>query len=142
MTTIAYRNGVMAADSLTTSNGARDGIVRKIDCVHGVLIGAAGSLAACQAFRAWVIAGMQGPDPFRNDDVGNGLLVAPDGTLVVFSVTGPATMQTPFYALGSGYQFAMGAMAYGATAEEAVRVARQFDTQTGGEIITLRRGVG
>lgn len=41
--------------------------------------------------------------------------------------------------MGSGGEFASGAMAMGATAAEAVRIAMKFDTKTGGEITVLRR---
>ena len=36
-------------------------------------------------------------------------------------------VEADFYALGSGEQFALGAMAMGATAEQAVGIACQFD---------------
>lgn len=47
-----------------------------------------------------------------------------------------------FYAIGSGGPYAMGAMAMGATPEEAVAVAARFDPNTGGEIEALTLRVG
>jgi len=49
-------------------------------------------------------------------------------------------VRAPFYALGSGYQVAMGAMEFGATAEEAVRAAIKWDTGSGGDVTVLRLG--
>lgn len=64
------------------------------------------------------------------------LLVKPDGTLwladcsLVFS--GPITAE--FYAIGSGADFALGAMAIGADAERAVEAAISLDPHSGGPI--------
>ena len=43
-----------------------------------------------------------------------------------------------FYAIGSGCEFATGAMEMGATAEEAVQVAIKHSTSCGGPINVLR----
>jgi ATP-dependent protease HslVU (ClpYQ) peptidase subunit len=42
-----------------------------------------------------------------------------------------------FYAIGSGGPYAMGAMAMGATPEEAVAIASRFDPGTGGDVETF-----
>ena len=44
----------------------------------------------------------------------------------------------PYFAMGSGRDFALGAMAAGASAEEAVRAAIAHDVYSGGEVVTLR----
>lgn len=41
-----------------------------------------------------------------------------------------------FHAIGSGCQFALGAMSSGATPEEAVMIASKFDNNTGGKIVS------
>jgi hypothetical protein len=66
-----------------------------------------------------------------------GLLLREDGTLAsVFF--GPKTRRirlievaSPFYAIGSGAHYAMGAMAAGASPKRAVEIAAQFDGSTG-----------
>lgn len=136
MTTIAYRDGVLASDSLTTSNGLRDDYGPKIWRVGKALVGAAGSRALCLKFREWVAAGMEGDNPFSKGD-GNGLLVSEAG-VVCWSESGCWPVRQPFYALGSGYQIAMGAMEAGATAREAVSAAIKWDTSSGGEVQVLR----
>lgn len=45
-------------------------------------------------------------------------------------------MPDPFAATGSGAPYAMAAMHLGCEAGEAVRVASEFDTNTGGKVIT------
>jgi len=44
---------------------------------------------------------------------------------------------TPF-AIGSGRRYALGAMEYGASSEEAVLIAAKYDKHTGGKIFTLQ----
>lgn len=137
MTTIAYRGGILAADSLTTCNGLRDGYRQKIFRVGRVLVGGSGSSAVCLKFRDWVANGMKGDSPFSGAEGGNGLVVSEAG-VVCWSSSGPITVYAPFYSLGSGYEIALGAMDQGASAEEAVRAAIRWDTCSGGNVNVLR----
>ena len=63
------------------------------------------------------------------------LVITPDNTVRYigsgFSLTGLHQSQ---WALGSGTKFALGAMAVGASAVQAVRVAARFDVYTGADI--------
>ncbi len=137
MTTIAWKGREVAADSLITCNGARDGYGTKIHRVGRVIVGGAGGRAVCMRFRDWVKDGMQGASPFTDQD-GNGLLVAPGHKPLCFGSTGPFPVELPYYALGSGECWAMAAMALGASAQEAVEFAMQHDVGSGGEITVLR----
>lgn len=136
MTTIAWDGTTLAADTLATANGLRDNRTIKIWRHGGALIGACGSQALCERFRTWAIAGMEGESPFEGADDGNGLVVTGEGVLC-FGNTGCWRVSEPFYTLGSGYQLALGALAMGATAKQAVEVAAKYDTITGGEITVL-----
>lgn len=139
MTTIAYKAGVLAADSLTTVNGMRDSFAQKIWQVGPLLIGGAGSSALCIQFYEWVKEGMEGQCPIRCDGA-NGFIVTPDDTIVTWGENGPWTSRgVEFCAFGSGERFALGAMAAGASAEEAVAAAIRFDVYSGGPIRTLAR---
>ena len=138
MTTVAFRDGVLAADTLSTTNGLRDDYGVKVWKFRGVIGAAAGSRALCLKFQDWIRGGMQGDCPFEGQDDGNGFIAAPNGVAVCWSTNGPWPVRAPFYALGSGYQLAMGAMEAGASAEEAVRVAIKHDTGTGGEVVAVR----
>lgn len=136
MTTIAYRDGKLAGDSRATANGLIDNQTTKVWQHKGVLFGASGNQALCEKFRVWVVSGMEGDSPFEGADDGNGLIVSKAG-VVCFSTSGSWPVSEPFYTLGSGYQIALGALAMGASAKEAVEVAARFDTMTGGKITVL-----
>lgn len=141
MTTIAYRDGVLAADTLSTCNGMIETEVVKIWDHKGYLGGAAGSHALCNRFRSWFVGGMDGESPFHGGDDGNGLVAVPDGKIIVWGKHGSWTVNRAFYALGSGEQIAMGAMAAGASAQEAVKIAATMDTITGSKITVLKRRI-
>lgn len=139
MTTIAYRDGVLAADSLTTSNGVRESPRLKIRNIKGLLVAGAGTSAICDRFFDWVKAGMTGLSPWEGHDCGNGMIITPDDTILVFGANGPWQVERNFYSMGSGEQIALGAMAHGATAEEAVGHAIAYDVYSGGDIRTVTR---
>lgn len=138
MTTVAYKAGVLAADSLVTSNGVRDGAARKIAKHKGMLLGGAGCWSTVTKFMDWVRAGAQGECPIETGGEANGFVVMPDGRFIMWSGRGPTTTESPYFAFGSGREFALGAMAAGASAEEAVRVAIELDVYSGGPVTTLR----
>lgn len=138
MTTIAYRDGILAADSLASGPRGRCGSVQKIATnKSGVLAGAGGRVADLSAFIKWIESGDTEGAPQTADDF-DGLLVNPDGAVFLVSQDcrlSPITGR--FMAVGSGEAHAMGAMAMGATAVEAVRVAIEFDVYSGGEVHLL-----
>lgn len=60
------------------------------------------------------------------------LIVASDGGLVLYERTPhPIPVLDPFMAWGAGRDYAMGAMACGKTAREAVEIAMRFDISCG-----------
>jgi hypothetical protein len=144
MTTIAYRFPFLAADTLVTCQTHRDGHVVKIRKRGPYLASASGGLAASLRFLDWFATGlligkepsMAGPDEDKYGACGH--LFTPCGLIMNFSYSGWTLRCAPFYAAGSGSDYAYGAMAMGASAEEAVRAALQFETASGGEITLLR----
>lgn len=148
MTTIAYRAGSLAADSLVTTSTHRDGFATKIVKRGHVLFAAAGLYSLALGFLDWARVGMPadrapqmwvGTDP--NDDA-QGFIFLPDGPVIVYGRRGWSRKRlldyAPYYAIGSGADYAYGAMAMGATAEEAVASALIFETCSGGPITVLR----
>lgn len=142
MTTIAYRDGIMAADSLCSGNNTRWGELEKITRGDGCIAGACGSATTAATFRHWVENILVSTeDPFGcdvADTEADGLLVTSDG--VIWCWGGKPRMfrpDAPFTAIGSGAKIAIGAMAMGASAAKAVEIAAQFDVYTGGRITTL-----
>jgi hypothetical protein len=145
VTTIAYKDGVLAADTLSTRNGAREGVAIKIFRRGDLLAGASGCSARCKYFRDWFVDGCKGDCPPMGDLEKNwaeGFIIMADGRLVTFGPTASwaeAGMYSDMNAWGSGADFARGAMTAGASAEEAVRIAMHWDTNSGGDITVLRR---
>lgn len=140
MSTIAYRNGVLAADTMATANG---GVVSlstvKIGGRNGVMWTATGDAAWGKSFRDWMASGQCG-DIAKPDDHTAGLIFCPNNDIVVYHHTGIELRSgLPFWADGSGQDYALGAMQVGATPEQAVRAAMVWDRYTGGDITVLRR---
>ena len=141
MTTIAYKDGVLAADSLVTCGNSRDGSMVKIAKRGPVLAAAAGAIGGCSAFLDWFRGGMLGDAPVSPDGPHNwtGVLFTPDDrVLVLENGCWTATRQAEV-TMGSGAEFAQGALSMGADPVRAVKVAIMHDTQSGGEITVLRR---
>ena len=147
MTTIAYRNGVMAADTL-----ANDGTL-KVCCnskkilhvfTRFSLIGCAGYVSETEAFAEWLEGGMQPgekPKVSENfDTIEVALPTAADPGVVHHwdDHLTPYRLDAEFYALGNGGHFAMGAMAAGCSAEEAVKLAIEHTIHSGGEVQIMR----
>lgn len=144
MTTVAYRAGVLAADSQVTTHTHRDGSVVKIVKNGPYLAAACGCWPTCLKFLDWFRAGMpeaRTPDMSGGNDDKNGAtghIFTPDGMILTFTHAGWSRRRADYYASGIGSDYAYGAMAMGAMAEEAVRAALIFETASGGDVVTLR----
>lgn len=146
MTTIAYKDGIIAYDSRSTeSNGfifddhknknyVRDNlvffgagpssdIISLIDCfIEGKVIYDTPIEAVCFVY-----------DRDKRKLLKTGIMEEPRLHLWWLELE-----QSKVYALGSGHDLAIAAMDYGATAEEAVRYAATRDCFTGGDIWTFK----
>lgn len=142
MTTIVYRDGVLAADTGMCIGGVRVGFICKIArSKAGDLAGAAGAATYNAAFLKWFVAGEQGdpPEAKRCDDsLDRGAIFRSDGTIQIFEPDGSFGMRAPYYALGCGRNEAMGAMFMGADAVQAVKAAMASDIGTFGDVDSLR----
>jgi hypothetical protein len=140
MTTIAYRDGVLAADTSTyiqDGNLRLPGRVSKIRRLpDGSLYSGAGTVSQIEALRIWLISERAGEKP-KTDEV-TALHVRPDGTVLVYDGAAEREMrEAPFYAAGTGAAAALGAMMAGASAPEAIRIAIALDPYTSGEVDVL-----
>jgi ATP-dependent protease HslVU (ClpYQ) peptidase subunit len=141
MTTVAYRDGVMAADTasyIANLQVRAPGTVSKVYRLRdGSLFSGAGSSPKIAKLMRYIEAeGLHGADPPR-DDVW-AILVTPDRR--IWSIQEGdvhEVLEAGFYATGSGAEAALGAMHHGATAEEAVRIAMLVDPYTSGEVISI-----
>lgn len=141
MTTIAYRDGVMVGDRRAYSGGrAAMGEKSKIHVLRdGSLFGASSSkVGACEKARRLVEEhGVEATLPAVQEV--QALVVRPDGKVFYLndgdSFSGP--LSGAFFAIGSGEQFAIGAMAAGASALEAVKIASECEPWTGAGVDVL-----
>lgn len=143
MTTIAYRNGVMAADRLVSNGGGgRAGHQTKIARgPKGTIGGMAGRMEEGFLFARWVENDCEG-DPPPLSDSADGIVLLPNGLLCYVGEKGClCPVEAEFAAVGSGEAYAIGAMAHGASAAEAIEIAIQFDTGSGGGVDVLKREV-
>jgi len=141
MTTVAYRDGVLAADSAVC--GDKRFQVQKI--VHGtnrkgqnVFFGACGFLGIGEILEDYLINGND-YQPTSSDDWA--ALVIVDG--VLHHMQGKAgRFLTPiprvtYAATGSGQHYALGAMAFGASAIRSVQIASIHDDGTDGDVLYI-----
>ncbi len=140
MTVICVRDGVMAVDRMVSQAGFLWGTLAKWVPVKRK---AGGGFIACAGDASVVVplfrslrkfGGVEGPEDIR------GLWLQAGG--VVLERSGPGGWYhsaAPFYAAGDGARFAMGAMAAGASADEAVRLTCEYHLGScGGGIDVLR----
>ena len=136
MTTIAYRDGVLAADTqINSGNGNRAGHIRKIGrTADGWLWGFTGSTEHMADCAEWA-EGREGKPPAIE---GCFILISPDGRHKEWWGKGWIAAEDPQAAWGSGEKIARGAMHAGASASEAVQAAIALDTDSGGTVTVLR----
>lgn len=145
MTCIAYRNGILAADSrMTMGKWTETDKCQKLwKLSDGSLIGCAGSWYDIKALVAAVEESIKNKSGKRaklpsgkfKADV---ILVAPSGRVYVYyKGWSNDKYLSDFYAVGSGSTLAMAAMDAGASAVEAVKIAIKRDICCGGKIQKL-----
>jgi hypothetical protein len=116
------------------------GRVKVCKARDGRLIGAAGKSSYCDAFRKWAMTEKGRPPKMETDSCG--IIIGTDGKVRIFDSdegAGCYELSPPYFAVGSGQDYAMGAMHYGAGAEAAIRAAIAHDKGTNGEVLVLRR---
>lgn len=137
MTAIAYRAGVLAADTQQTAGMIIVGYTKKVvRSPAGHIAAASGDAVWCRAFNQAVTKGdvdWKPPAGTKAEDF-MAILVSPDGTAEEVVPEGNSLLEAEFAAIGAPWQFLTGAMAAGASAEEAVRLAIQHCTSCGGEV--------
>lgn len=147
MTTIAYRDGIIAADSWATYG--EEGSARRHTCKKlfrktvtqgkksfDVIIATAGESSPGMVFVDWYGTGKPVPDLFLH--IGGDftcLVLTPQGLFEYDVYCRGEQVMDDFYAVGSGAKVALGAMAAGKSAIEAVRIATRYDPYTGGRIV-------
>lgn len=143
MSVVAYKDGILAADSKAYGGDYQPspGIKMKIHRLSdGSRIGITSAILGMpERYALWLENGAN-PSEF-----GEGapdccvLMIKPNGDVYLADTglyfSGP--IQCESHAIGSGAKFAIGAMAAGASAAEAVEVACRYDYHCGGPVMTL-----
>jgi 20S proteasome alpha/beta subunit len=143
VTTVAYRDGVLAADRRVTQG---DRIMqyryqKVYKNQHGWLYGACGKVADMERFFEWAdpFDGAPGGEPPPKGEF-EGLMVSPKGA--VFEVEDGTwwRAKTKLHAVGSGASAALGALHAGADALTAVKIAQLIDSASGGgvDFVTIK----
>lgn len=132
MTIIAVKDGILAADTGVFAGGLISGTARKWAPVPehkgGGFVAGSGSLAKAQ--RAITeMAGDNQCDPEADAMI---WLDSSGRVLEKYGEDDWLEYDAPFHAIGSGAEVALGAMAAGASAKEAVKIAIQLCVECGG----------
>lgn len=140
MTTIAYRDGEMAADGRMIQGYA----IVSSDCVKiyrrdrdGALAGSAGGTVYAEKFRRWFLEAGEDTPPPEAGETDRGIIAFKNGVIRLYEADGSFVLTDKFTAIGSGKEFALGAMEAGADALSAVEIAARRDPGTGGSLIVL-----
>lgn len=132
MTTIAWDGETLAGDKQATCGNTAYPTTKVFKVkVKGkkFLVGFSGDLADGQAFVKFVKRGFKDKPEFKNF---TGIVVNQDGSIARYDQDpNYCVMHLESYAIGSGCDYALGAIAFGATAVEAVLIATDLDIHTG-----------
>lgn len=131
MTIYCYRDGILASDSGVFANGVCHGHRQKVHkSANGLLYACTARSSNAQAFHDWMNGAddpaWTGVKPKLDEDF-SAHYFAPDGRIFyVDYLLVPAQIEAPFIANGYATDLAIGAMAQGATAIEAVEIALRY----------------
>jgi ATP-dependent protease HslVU (ClpYQ) peptidase subunit len=132
MTTVAYRDGVLAADSRVTVGDMV--LTDKATKVHrlrdGHLFGWSGNAEDAVRLKQALQKRVTPPPDL---DL-SAILISPEGEIRVFEGNIWVTVKSPYYAVGTGANGALCAMDAGADAKTAALIGSKRDTSSGGKI--------
>lgn len=139
MTCIAYKDGVLAADKQSTDSGMARTVTKISRLKNGRLVGAAGNSSMCRLLIEWLESGAvvdKFPDGKHECQL---LVVNLDGSLHFYDEGPvPIPIEDEYTAIGHGRDYAIGAMACGASSVKAVDVACKYDSYCGNGVDVLR----
>lgn len=135
MTTLAYKDGVLAADTKITGGSMTFYGPKMVRLPDGGMAACAGEAPAMTAFLEWVGKGQKGKRPAVSDI--DAIIIKADGSCWSVTNKWPPVRITDALAAGSGAQAALAGMYLGLTAKEAVELACKIDPDSGGEVQTM-----
>lgn len=149
MSTVAYRDGTMAADTIMSFNSELMYGVHKVGRTKRFLFGFVGQFAGMAPLYDWLVVVEQmedHPEKFykhaehlnMGKSEGSALIADEDGKVwQLLDDGGVVRLNGAYQAVGSGDGYAHGALFCGADAHSAVEAAINFDAFTGGHVETV-----
>jgi ATP-dependent protease HslVU (ClpYQ) peptidase subunit len=148
MSTVAYKDGIIAGDTMMSFGSELIGGVRKVGRTENFLFGYVGQMSGMYRMYKWVNNLPEYTDPndfYEHADTLN--MGDIDGSAILISRTediwalsaagGMILLRRAYESVGSGSTYALGALASGASAIEAVKTAITLDAYTGGKVETV-----
>jgi hypothetical protein len=133
VTTAAYKDGTMAADTQLTAGTLIYRAQKVYQLPDGGVVSATGQWSKCYAAIDWLVKGRKGEAPsFKDCQL---LIVKKGGSVWLADDYFPEyPVQDAYIAIGCGAQAAMVAMASGASSIEAVQQVAKLDANTSGPV--------
>ncbi len=140
MTVIAWDGTTLAADKLSNYRGIRGTVTKIWRLSDGRLFGGSGDFGAVIGLKDHLDKGAPLPvSQSDKDDWALAMLVERDGGVYIYERwANRFRIENPFYAIGSGAEYAMGAMGAGVSAARAVEIASERCTTCGGGVDILQ----
>ncbi len=137
MTTIAFRENVMAADSAVWLDDLFTHRTRKIFRLKdGSVAGFCGALNDALALIRWLDGNK---DEKVNWSEATILVATPSGRMLMYDAEKPVVIRkTKYIAIGTGSAVALGAMFCGGSAVDAVAAACEHDARTKGPVFSMK----
>ena len=148
MTTLAYKNGELAADSQVTSDGIKlPGKYKKLFKNKRIAVCFCGCFTTGNNFANDLLKSYNGKKITIQECIERGKFLKDDAVIILtktkcfFSCNGGVLEEitNKIYAEGSGHQLAYGAMEAGKSAKEAVSIACKYDIQSAPPIVTINQ---
>ncbi len=142
LTTIAYKDGVLAADTrMTYGDGSTVRVKKIFQLSDGSLFGVAGESPWVERMREWAISGFPKKRRWSKEAEVEAMHIKTDGSIwLVHNDLNLDKVEEKYYAIGSGGAYAIGAMDCGKGAAAAVKIACRRDSSTSEPIDTLSIG--
>lgn len=135
MTVIVYRDGVIAADTAVWLGQVITSYTKKIRRLSdGRLFAAAGGAGTIAACFAWLNDEGERPDAEKDGRFGALVLGSDDLWLYNHRFQSSRESLEGFSIVGAHHELLLGALAMGAPAEVAVRIAIKYGDSAGGEV--------
>lgn len=138
MTTLAYRDGILAADRRMMCAGWKVPYeatkIFSLNSPKGIIAGVTGEYAEAVALIEWLRKPAQSSEMPKISENSRVVVVTARDVLEIYEASGVFTVRAKYAAWGSGMPPATAALIMGASAVRAVEVAAMVDEGTGPDV--------